>query len=41
MKEWLEEVNNGIREALPIMMVVTWLLAVALLLRGLYTGAIR
>ena len=41
MKEWLEEVNDWIREALPIMMVVTWLLVVVLLLRGLYTGAIK
>lgn len=41
MRELLEEVNDWIREALPIMMVVTWLLVVVLLLRGLYTGAIR
>lgn len=41
MRELLEEVNDWIREALPIMMVVTWLLVVVLLLRGLYTGAIK
>lgn len=41
MRERLEEINDWIRDALPIMMVVTWLLVVVLLLRGLYTGAIR
>lgn len=41
MRDWLEEFNDYIREALPIMMVVTWLLVVVLLLRGLYTGAIK
>lgn len=41
MKEWFEEVNEYIREGLPTMMLITWILLVIFLLRGLYTGAIR
>ena len=41
MRQWFEEINDYIREGLPIMMLVTWILVVIFLLRGLYTGAIR
>ena len=41
MKEWLEEANDWIREALPLMLFVSWLIMICIIIRGLYTGAIR
>lgn len=41
MKEWLEEVNDCLRESLPIMLFVSWLIMICIIIRGLYTGAIR
>ena len=41
MKETLEEINDCIRESLPIMVFVSWLVMVAIIIRGLYTGSIQ
>ena len=41
MKEWLQEFNDGLRESLPLLVFSTWLLMVAVIVRGLITGTIR
>jgi len=41
MKRFLEDVNDCIRESLPILIFISWLLIVVIIVRGLYAGWIR
>ena len=41
MFDWLEDLNNGLRESLPLMVFATWILVVAIIIKGLVTGEIR
>ena len=41
MRDWLEEFNDYIREALPLMVFVSWMIMVAIIIKGLMTGEIR
>ena len=37
----LEKINDYIREGIPIMMFISWVVMIYVIIRGLYTGAIR
>ena len=41
MFDWLEDLNNGLRDSLPLMVFATWILVVAIIIKGLVTGEIR
>ena len=37
----LEKINNYIREGIPLMVFISWVILICVIIRGLYTGAIR
>ena len=41
MFDWLEDLNNGLRDSLPLMVFATWILVVAIIIKGLVSGEIR
>ena len=41
MRDFFDDLNDWIYRTLPIAIVITWLMCVIYLVRGLVTGAIR
>ena len=41
MKEWFEEFNDALKDSLPLLVFITWLLMVVIVVRGLVNGTIR
>lgn len=41
MRDWLEEFNDYIREVLPLMVFVSWMIMVVIIIKGLMSGEIR
>jgi hypothetical protein len=37
----LEKINDYIRESIPLMVFISWVIMICVIIRGLYTGAIR
>ena len=37
----LEKINDYIRESIPLMLFISWVIMICVIIRGLYTGAIR
>lgn len=37
----LEKINDYIRESIPLMVFISWVILIYVIIKGLYTGAIR